>query len=48
MIKEFEGVKFFHVLRHLNNLADHEANVGAQLNKGELKLNGIISHVNIP
>ena len=47
-IKDFEEVKFFHVLRHLNNLADHEANVGAQLNKGELSLNGIISHVTIP
>ena len=48
MIKDFEEVKFFHVLRHLNNLVDHEANVGAQLNKGELSLNGIIIHVNIP
>ena len=47
-IKDFEEVKFFHVLRHLNILADHEANLGAQLNKGELSLNGIISHVTIP
>ena len=47
-IKDFEEVKFFHVLRHLNNLADHEANLGVQLNKGELSLNGIISHVTIP
>ena len=27
-IKDFEKVKFFHVLRHLNNLVDHEANLG--------------------
>ena len=47
-IKDFEEVKFYHVLRHLNNLADHEANLGAQLNKGELSLNGNISHVTIP
>ena len=47
-IKEFEEVKFFHVLRHLNQLADQEANLGVQLIKGELSLNGTINHVPIP
>ena len=47
-MKDFEEVKIFHVLRHLNQLGDHEANLGVQLSKGALRLNGTINHVPIP
>ena len=47
-MKAFEELKFFHVLRHLNQIADHEANIGVSLSKGALSLNGTINHVTIP
>ena len=36
----FEEIKFYHVLRNLNQMADHEVNIGASLNKGVLLVNG--------
>ena len=47
-MKAFEEVKCYHVLRNLNQIADHEANNGASLSKGVLLLNGIENHVPIP
>ena len=44
----FEEVKFYHVLRNLNQNADHEANMGVSLSKGVLCLNGNNNHVPIP
>ena len=44
----FEEVKFFHVLRNLNQNADHEANLGVSLSKGVLCLNVVNNHVPIP
>ena len=38
--KEFESISFYHVLRSLNHLADHKANVGAYLSKGVIITNG--------
>ena len=37
----FEEIECYHVLRILNQIADHEANIGASLNKGVLLVNGI-------
>jgi ribonuclease HI len=39
-VVEFEEIKFFHIIRNLNQLADHEANVGASLRKGVIIVNG--------
>ena len=39
-MKDFEEVKFYHVLRHLNQLAYHEANIGTSLGKGVISVNG--------
>ena len=47
-MKDFEELKFFHILWHLNQIADHEANLGVSLSKGVLSLNGINNHVPIP
>ena len=47
-MKTFEEVKFYHVLRNLNHLADQEANNGVELSKGVLKLNGIEKNEPIP
>jgi ribonuclease HI/exonuclease III len=47
-MKEFEEVKFYHVLRNLNQLADHEANRGTTLGKGVINVNGIENHEPIP
>ena len=47
-MKAFEELKLFHILRHLNQIADHEANLGVSLSKGALSLNGTINYVPIP
>ena len=47
-LKDFEEIKFYHVLRNLNQAADHEANIGTSLNKGVLLINGIENHDPIP
>ena len=47
-LKDFEEIKCYHVLRHLNQMADHEANIGASLNKGVLLVNGIENQEPIP
>ena len=47
-LKDFEEIKFYHVLRHLNQMADHEAYIGASLNKGVLLVNGIENQEPIP
>ena len=39
-LNDFDEIKFYHVLRNLNQMADHEANIGASLNKGVLLVNG--------
>ena len=47
-LKYFEEVMFYHVLRNLNQNADHEANRGASLSKGVLLVNGIEQYFPIP
>ena len=47
-MKDFEEVNFYHVLRNLNHMADHEANVGASLSKEVIFINGIENHEPIP
>jgi ribonuclease HI len=47
-MKEFEEVKFYHVLRNLNQLEDHEANRGTSLGKGVINVNGVENHEPIP
>ena len=47
-LKDFEDIKFFHVLRTFNQGVDHEANIGTFLNKGSLLINGIEHHDPIP
>ena len=47
-MKEFEEVKFYHILRNLNQLADHEANRGTSLGKGVINVNGTKNHEPIP
>ena len=47
-LKDFEEVQFYHVLRNLNQNADHEANIGASLSKGVLLVNGIENYMPIP
>ena len=47
-MKAFEEIKCYHVLRNLNQIADHEANIGASLSKGVIFVNGIENHMAIP
>ena len=47
-LKDFEDVQFYHVLRNLNQNADHEANMGASLSQGVLLVNGIEKYFPIP
>ena len=47
-LKDFEDVQFYHVLRNLNQNADHEAHIGASLSKGVLLENGIENYLPIP
>jgi hypothetical protein len=47
-MKNFEEVKFYHVLRHFNQLADHEANRGTSLSKGVISVNGAEIYEPIP
>ena len=47
-LKEFDEIKFYHILRTYNHGADHEANIGTSLNKGALLINGIEHHELIP
>ena len=47
-MKDFEEVKCYHVLQNLNQIADHEANIGASLSKGFIIVNGNENHVPIP
>ena len=47
-LKAFEEVKFYHVLRNLNHLADSEANSGASLSKGIIIVNGNEDFMPIP
>jgi ribonuclease HI len=48
LVQEFDQVKFYHVMRGLNQQADFEASVGSSMGKGELKLNGRDSFYPIP
>lgn len=47
-LKAFEEVKFYHVLRNLNQIADSEANAGASLSKGFIIVNGNEDSMPIP
>jgi len=47
-LKDFEEVNFYHVLRHLNHIADSEANAGASLSKGFIIVNGNEDSMPIP
>ena len=47
-MKAFEEVKCYHVLRNVNQIPDHEANIGASLSKGVILVNGIENHESIP
>jgi ribonuclease HI len=48
LLEQLEEYKVYHVLRTLNGDADKEANQGSLQNKGQLKINGEISHHPIP
>jgi ribonuclease HI len=48
LVKEFDQVNFYHVLRRLNHQDDLEAAVGSSLEKGEIKINGRVSLCPIP
>ena len=47
-LKDFDDIKFYHVLRDLNQMADYEANTGVSLNKGVLLVNGSEKQEPIP
>ena len=47
-LKAFEEVKCYHILRNLNQIADNEANIGASLSKGIIRVNGNEDHMPIP
>ena len=47
-LKDFDEIKCYHVLRNLNQKADHEANTGAFLGKGAILVNGTETHEPIP
>ena len=40
LMVEFKKIEYYHILRKLNHLVDHEANVGACLRKGVIIVNG--------
>jgi ribonuclease HI len=46
--RQFHSIQLFHVLRGNNAQADEEANVGARLEKGCMRLNGVIVKRSIP
>ena len=46
--KKFHSIRFYHILRGLNTLADKEANKGALLNRGTLNVDGTDSRCDIP
>jgi ribonuclease HI len=48
LLEQLNEYKVYHVLRTLNGDADKEANQGSLQNKGQLKINGEISHHPIP
>ena len=48
LLKDFDEIKFYHVLRTLNQGADHEANIGTSLNRGALLVNSTEHHEPIP
>jgi ribonuclease HI len=45
---KFQTINCFHVLRHLNKQADHEANYATLLSRSTISINGIVSNCNIP
>ena len=47
-LKDFDDIKFYHVLRDLNQMADYEANTGVSLNKAVLLVNGSEKQEPIP
>jgi ribonuclease HI len=44
----FHKIRYFHVLRALNNHADTEANKGVELAHGNLNINGLCQRCDIP
>lgn len=45
---KFQTISYFHVLRHLNKQADHEANYATLLSRSTISVNGIASNCNMP
>jgi ribonuclease HI len=48
LLKRLRAFQLFHILCNLNEQADEEANIGVTLSKGEIQINGISSHLEIP
>ena len=46
--QNFHSIRFFHVLRELNSLADKEANRGTRLGRGVLHKDGEESRCDVP
>jgi len=46
--KKFHSIRFYHILRGLNKLADKEANKGALLSRGTLNVDGKDTRCDIP
>jgi hypothetical protein len=44
----FRKIEFFHVLRHLNDEADHAENTAIPLRKGQISLNGTLYIASLP
>ena len=48
LCKGFQSIRFFHILRGLNSLADSAANDGTLLSRGILHMDGVDSRWDIP
>lgn len=48
LTKKFQTIRFLHVLRGMNSLADREANRGTLLGRSTLQVDGIDSRCDIP
>jgi ribonuclease HI len=46
--RQFHSIQLFHVLRWNNAQVDEEANVGARLEKGCMRFNGVLVEWSIP
>jgi ribonuclease HI len=48
LMRQFQTIQIFHVLRENNSQADEEANMGASLGQGILLLNDVLDNWEIP